>query len=421
MSEYRPRLADKELSDALKAFGAVLITGPKWSGKTTTASRIAASVLKLQDPDTKERNLALARLRPSTLLKGDNPRLIDEWQEAPQLWDAVRMDVDERGERGLYILTGSVNVDEGAISHSGTGRIYRMRMNTMSLFESGDSNGSILLRSLFEGTSEVEGSSDVSLHGVASLLVRGGWPESIGMDEDIAMMIVRGYCESILNTDVSEADGKSRDARRVRGLMRAMSRGISQPVSKASIAEDMRAVEGSPISANTLDDYMSALRAICVLDEMQAWNPNLRSKTAIRTSDTLHLCDPAIAAYFLSASPDDLMNDPRTFGLLFESLVVRDLRIYSRSIGGDVFHYRDKTGLEADAVIHLNDGRWALVEVKLGESWVDEGAANLIKLRDRINTDTMGEPSFMAVIIATGVAYTREDGVHVIPITCLRD
>ena len=183
----------------------------------------------------------------------------------------------------------------------------------------------------------------------------------------------------------------------------------------------MRAVEGSPISANTLDDYMSALRAICVLDEMQAWNPNLRSKTAIRTSDTLHLCDPAIAAYFLSASPDDLMNDPRTFGLLFESLVVRDLRIYARSIGGDVFHYRDKTGLEADAVIHLNNGRWALVEVKLGESWVDEGAANLIKLRDRINTDTMGEPSFMAVIIATGVAYTREDGVHVIPITCLRD
>ena len=421
MSGYRPRLADAELSDALRAFGAVLITGPKWSGKTTTASRIAASVLKLQDPDTKERNLALARLKPSMLLKGDNPRLIDEWQEAPQLWDAVRMDVDERGERGLYILTGSVNADESAVGHSGTGRIYRMRMNTMSLFESGDSDGSISLRSLFESISEVEGSSDVSLRGVASLLVRGGWPESIGMDEDVAMMIIRGYCESILNTDVGEVDGKRRNPHKMRGLMRAISRGISQPVSKSSIMEDMRAIEGTPISANTLDDYMTSLRAICVLDEMQAWSPNLRSKTAIRTSDTMHLCDPAIAAYFLSSSADDLMNDPRTFGLLFESLVVRDLRIYVRSIGGDVFHYRDKTGLEADAVIHLNNGRWALVEVKLGESWVDEGAKNLIRLRDRINTDTMGELSFMAVIIPAGVAYTREDGVHVIPITCLRD
>ena len=219
MSGYRPRLADAELSDALRAFGAVLITGPKWSGKTTTASRIAASVLKLQDPDTKERNLALARLKPSMLLKGDNPRLIDEWQEAPQLWDAVRMDVDERGERGLYILTGLVNADENAVGHSGTGRIYRMRMNTMSLFESGDSDGSISLRSLFESISEVEGSSDVSLRGVASLLVRGGWPESIGMDEDVAMMIIRGYCESILNTDVGEVDGKRRNPHKMRGLI----------------------------------------------------------------------------------------------------------------------------------------------------------------------------------------------------------
>lgn len=421
MKEYRPRLADKELNDALEAFGAVLITGPKWSGKTTTASRIAASTLNLQDPDTKEKNLMLARLRPSELLTGANPRLIDEWQEAPQLWDAVRIGVDDRGEKGLFILTGSVTVDEDSISHSGTGRIYRMRMGTMSLFESGDSSGSVSLRSLFDGQSEVDGRSELGIQDIASILVRGGWPDSIGADVKSSSMMIKGYCESIIETEVREANLKRRNVHKMRALMRSLSRGISQPLSKSSIMEDMKAGDGQSISPNTLDDYLDALRRICVLEEMPAWSPNLRSKTSIRTSDTLHFCDPAIAAYFLSSSTSDLMRDPRTFGLLFESLVIRDLRAYVRGIGGDVFHYRDKSGLEADAVIHLNDGRWALVEVKLGQSWVDEGACNLLRLKQKIDSDRMGEPAFLAVITGTDFAYTRDDGVHVIPITCLRD
>jgi len=421
MSGYRPRLIDSELKDELEAFGAVLIVGPKWCGKTTTASQVSKSILRMQDPDTLERNMALARLKPSELLIGDNPRLIDEWQTAPQLWDSIRLSVDLRDEPGLYILTGSTTVDKEMISHSGTGRIDKLKMSTMSLFESEDSIGSVSLMDLFNGNHDSSGISDKGLEDLAGLIVRGGWPQSIGKNEKISQKLIKGYCENIIDTEVINVDGKSRDPNRMRSVLRSLSRNISSPISKKNIINDVSSKEDSSISENTLNDYLNALRSIYVLDELPAWNPNLRSKTAIRSSDTVHLCDPAIAAYFLAASKEDLMSDPKTFGLLFESLVIRDLRIYARNIGGNVFHYRDKSELEADAVIRLNNGKWAAIEVKLGESWVEEGAKNLLKLKGRVDTSEMGEPSFLAVITGSDYAYTRDDGVHVIPITCLKN
>jgi predicted AAA+ superfamily ATPase len=421
MPEYTPRLIDKELEADLRAFGAVSIVGPKWCGKTTTASQIAKSILRLQDPDTKDGYLALAELKPSELLIGDNPRLIDEWQIAPQLWDSIRLSVDLRGEPGLYILTGSTTVNTDKICHSGAGRIDKLKMGTMSLFESGDSTGSISLNELFGGKTNIRGISGVELEELAGLIVRGGWPQSVGKTEQIHQRLIKGYCERIIDTEVISIDGKKRNPYKMRGILRSLSRRISSPMSKKGIVADMSSKEDSGISINTLNDYLDALRNIYVLEDMRAWNPNLRSKSAIRTADTVHLCDPAIAAYFLAASKEDLMKDPSTFGLLFESLVVRDLRTYSQCIDGDVFHYRDESGLEIDAIIHLHNGKWAAIEAKLGDNWVDEGAANLLKLKNNVNTENMGEPAFLAVVTGSTYAYTRKDGVHVIPVTCLRD
>lgn len=421
MSEYRPRIVDQELRDALGVFGAVLIVGPRWCGKTTTASQVAESVLRMQDPDAKARNLAVAAIKPSRLLIGDNPRLIDEWRTASQIWDAVRNSVDERDENGLYILTGSVTVDEDSIDHSGTGRIHRLRMGTMSLFESGDSTGTVSLRSLFDGEASVDGSSDLEPEDIARLVVRGGWPESVGMTERQAAFLVKGYCNSITNVELAEVDGRKRDSRKATALMRSLSRAVSSAMNKSAILEDVKAREGVEMSRNTMDDYLVSLRRICVLDELPAWSPNLRSRTAVRTARTVHLCDPAITAHFLSASSDDLMDDPETFGPLFEDLVIRDLRVYMGGMGGEIFHYRDKNGLEVDAILRSGNGRWGLVEARLGQGWIEDGARNLLKLRDMMDTGKMGEPAFMAVITGTKRAYTREDGVHVIPITCLRD
>ena len=420
MTEYRPRLVDAKLSQCLRVFGAVSIVGPKWCGKTTTAMQVARSVVRMQDPDEGALNRSRAMMMPSEVLKGENPRLIDEWQVVPQLWDAVRVSVDSRGEKGLYILTGSANASRDGTMHSGTGRIYTLRMGTLTLFESGDSTGSVSLRALFDGMSGMYEASGATLRGVAGLIVRGGWPESVGLGEEDARLAVEGYCESILETEVRGLDGRRRSPHKMRAVLRSLSRNTSYSLSKRGLMEDVGG-SGEAVSANTLDDYLDALRGIHVLEGMPAWNPNLRSKTAVRTAETIHLCDPAVSAYFLSATPEGLMADPATFGLLFESLAVRDLRTYVRCIGGDVFHYRDANGLEVDAVLHLHDGRWALVEVKLGLAWVDEAAENLKKVSGRIDVGKMGSPSFLAVVVPNGDAYTRPDGVHVVPLTCLRD
>ncbi len=415
---YLARLIDSELEADLEIFGAIVIEGPKWVGKTTTASRVSKSILRMYDSTEGEKNVELAKLNPSVLLEGSVPRMIDEWQDAPEIWDAVRVAVDDRQEPGQFILTGSVVVDRSKIKHSGAGRIYRLRMGTMSLFESGDSTGAVSLKRLFEEDNTIGAASDKTLEDIARIIVRGGWPSVVGKSDVAAMKLVKGYCDTIVNTEIISGSERRRDSKKIRAVMRSLSRFISAPLSKVTIIQDMGSSQ-SNMSENTLDSYLEFLRSLFVLEELEAWEPDLRSKTPIRVANTVHFCDPAIAAHFLSASPADLLRDVNTFGLLFESLVIRDLRTYVQALDGDIFHYRDKNGLEADAIIHLHDGRWAAIEVKLGSHWIDDAAANLLKLRDKVNTDSMGEPAFLAVVTATNYAYTREDGVHVIPITLL--
>ena len=420
MEKYRPRIADQELEDLLKAFGAVSIVGPKWCGKTTTAEQVAKSAVYMQDPDKKEDYKLMMKVKPSQLLEGEKPRLIDEWQEEPSLWDAVRFSVDKLSLEGLYILTGSVVIDESKIMHSGTGRISRMRMSTMSLFESGDSTEEVSLSEMFSGK-EVSGISRLSLDDTAALIVRGGWPKTIGREPIVAYNHIKNYCETILRSEVKTADGVSRDSEKMRLVLRSISRNISTSAPDTTIMADLEKKDKGIFHINTLRAYEKALREIYVIDDMPAWTPKLRSRTTIRTSDTRHFTDPAVAAYFLGASAGDLMADANTFGLLFESLVIRDLRVYSRSLDGEVFHYRDRDGLEADAIIHLHNGKWGAVEVKLGAGMIDEAAKNLLRLKDKVESETMGSPSFLAVITATQYAYTRNDGVHVVPIGCLKN
>lgn len=420
MSTYLKRLMDKTLVQELEAFGAVLLTGPKWCGKTTTAKQLARSALFMQDPDKRESYLRTAELQPSALLSGDKPRLIDEWQMAPQLWDAVRFDIDKQGTEGLYILTGSTTVDEDKIEHSGAGRISRLMMRTMSLFESEDSNGSISLKELFDNPGEINGVSSKTISDVAKLVVRGGWPNSIGKKEEIARRQIAGYCDVIAKSEIKTIDGVQRDEEKTKAVLRSFSRHISTQTPNSTILKDVLSNNES-LHKNTLDAYITALKKLYIIEDLSAWSPKLRSKTTIRTSDTRHFTDPAIAAYYLGATSKDLIYDPETFGFLFESMVIRDLRVYSQSLEGSVYHYKDKDGLEADAVVYLNDGRWAAIEVKLGTKWIDEGAENLLALRSKIDHDQMPNPSFLAVITATEFAYKRQDGVLVVPLCCLRD
>ena len=419
--EYRARMVDGQLKKELSAFGAVVIVGPKWCGKTTTAKQLAKSTIYMQDPKKRRTYLQMAQLDPSNLLVGENPRLIDEWQTAPQLWDAVRFDVDMRNEQGLYILTGSTSIDEKKILHSGAGRIARMRMRTMSLFESGNSVGDVSLAALFSSAEKISGHSKLDIGDISKAIVRGGWPSSAGMDDDTTYKQVAGYCETILESDINMVDGKKRNAQKMRAMLRSLSRNISTSATNTTILQDITSNETRDVHINTVEDYLTALRRLYVIEDLPAWSPKLRSKTVIRTSETRHLTDPAMAAYFLGASPKDLEFDPETFGLLFESLCIRDLRVYAQSLGGHVYHYRDKEGLEADAVIHLHNGKWGAVEMKLGDHDIDEAAKNLRKLSNKVDAERMNSPSFLAVVTGTEFAYTRDDGVHVVPIGCLRD
>ena len=420
MDGYKPRLADDELKRKLGAIGAVLITGPKWCGKTTTAGQLAKSAIYLHDANMRETYQRTLKVMPSLLLEGENPRLIDEWQTAPILWDAVRYSLDRSQKTGQFILTGSTTVDESKILHSGAGRIGRMRMHTMSLYESGDSTGGVSLQSMFDG-SEVSGISPLSIEDTAALIVRGGWPGSVGKSLSDAQELIESYCETILHTEVKNVDGVDRDSDKMRQVLRSLSRNISTQAPDTTIAEDIAAKDRTSVHVNTLKAYGKALREIYVVEDLPAWTPKLRSRTSVRTTDTRHLTDPAIAAYFLGATPRGLLADIKTFGLLFESMVVRDLRVYAQSIGGNVYHYRDSDGTEADAVIQLRDGRWGAAEVKLGSGMIDEAAENLLKIKRKIESATLGEPAFLAVITGAGYAYTREDGVHVVPAGCLKN
>ncbi len=428
--KYLKRIADKTLDLRLEAFGAVQIAGPKWCGKTTTAERRAGSVIKMQDPDRREGYLATARTKPSLLLKGATPRLIDEWQVAPVIWDAVRHAVDGRRAKGQFILTGSTVIDDEQIMHTGTGRISRMAMYPMSLYESLESNGSISLRRLFDDREyDIDGEmSQLSIEQLIFAACRGGWPASLDVTNDKAkLLIAKDYVDVICSEDISRIDKTARNPELARMIMRTYARNICTLAKKTSMLADV-SVEMEGVSMPTFDDYVSALEKLFVIDDLEAWSPAIRSKTSIRTGRKRCFVDPSIAVAALGASPASLELDLNTFGFIFECLCFRDLRVYSQALGGRLSYYHDRHGLEADAVLHLDDGRYALIECKLGSREIEDGARHLLEIRHLVaeknvagNGPRLREPDLLIVITGGEMAYTREDGVKIIPIGCLRD
>ena len=424
MKIYRKRIADQILLRKLEGKGAVLIEGPKWCGKTTTAEQIAKSVLYMDDPETKEQNITMADLSPKRLLRGEAPRLIDEWQLAPKLWDAVRFEVDHRGETGQFVLTGSaVPPDTKEITHSGTGRFTWLTMRPMSLFESGDSSGEVSLEALFRRPDQIDGESTLDIDRLAFLICRGGWPQAVDMRDEIALDQAIDYFDAVVHSDINRADGVQKNAERVRRLMRSYARNQGSQIPNTVIARDIAANEEQSLNEETVASYLNALRRIFVIEDMPAWNPNLRSKTAIRSSDTRYYVDPSIAAAALGIGPSDAVSDLKTLGFLFETMCVRDLRVYADALNGTLYHYRDKDGLECDAVIHLRNGAYGLAEIKLGgDRLIQEGTEALKALSAKIDTDRMKAPAFLMVLVGTGkYAYRRDDGVSVVPIGCLKD
>ena len=420
---YRPRIVDSALKRKLRGKGAVLIEGPKWCGKTTTAEQVSKSTLSVDDPSTVNTNKILSEIDPERLLTGDHPRLLDEWQVAPKLWDAVRHHVDRHKGQGQFILTGSsVPADISETIHSGTGRFGWLVMRPMSLYESGDSTGDVSLASLFE-SQPISGCSYLDLDRLTFLICRGGWPESVNMDDDVALDQAFDYIDAVIRNDMSRVDNIRRDPQKVRMLLRSYARNQGTQISQASISADISSNDTEGVSEETVSEYLQALRKLYVIEDMKAWNPNLRSKTAIRTSDTRYFVDPSLAAASLRIGPQDLINNLNTTGFFFEALAVRDLRVYAESLDGDVYHYKDNLDNECDVVIHLRDGRYALLEVKLGgEKLIDEGVKTLKDVLRRIDTDKMGKPAFMAIITGTErYAYRRDDGIIILPLGALKN
>lgn len=436
MNGYKNRVADRLLAEKLEAFGAVLIEGPKYCGKTTLASQQAGSILSMADTDTLGQNLALARTNISRLLAGETPRLIDEWQIAPQFWDAVRNEVDKRNEDGQFMLTGSAVppkpkkdengniIEEENIHHTGTGRISRLRLRTMSLWESEDSTGDVSLEELFINPGTVDGVSNIDLDRLAYLTCRGGWPKAVlKKSEKAALAQAFDYYDSVVSNDIKRVDDIDRDEELTKRIMRSYARNQGTQATVGTILADIKSNGDERMSDSTVYSYIKALKEIFVIEDSIAWNPNLRSKTAIRTSDTRYFIDPSIATAALGMGPKDLINDMATFGFIFETLAIRDLRVYADALDGKVYHYRDKNNLECDAVIHLRNGSYGLVEVKIGGTEpIREGAESLKTLSSKIDSTRMKTPSFMMVLTGIGnFAYKRpEDGVLVVPIGCLK-
>lgn len=434
---YKRRIADQMLTDKLDSSGAVLVEGPKYCGKTTLAKQQAGSVLSMADPDTLSQNMALAKTNITRLLAGATPRLIDEWQIAPQFWDAVRNEVDKREDDGQFILTGSAVppkpkkdkngklIEEEQIHHTGTGRMSRLKLRTMTLWESEDSTGTVSLGKLFENAEKIDGVSHIDLDRLAYLTCRGGWPKAVlKKSEKAALAQAFNYYDSVVSNDIKRVDDVERDEELAKRIMRSYARNQASQATAGTILADINANGDEKMSENTVYDYIKALKEIFVIEDSVAWNPNLRSKTAIRTSDTRYFIDPSIATAALGLGPKDLINDMETFGLIFETLAVRDLRVYAEALDGKVYHYRDKNKLECDAVVHLRNGSYGLIEVKIGGSnLINDGARSLITLSEKIDTTKMKKPSFLMVLTGIGeYAYKRpEDGVLVVPIGCLKD
>jgi len=423
MKEYYQRVSDKVLLEHLESKGAVLIEGAKWCGKTTSAKHIAKSVIEMDRPDMTEQYQQMARINPSNLLEGKVPHLIDEWQIATNIWNAVRYEVDRRGEFGQFILTGSsvpAALDESM--HTGTGRIVRMQMRPMSLFESKDSTGQVSLMDLFN-KKDISAVDNHSIDEIAFLICRGGWPAALNHSKKVALKQAFDYYDAVVNDDISRVDRVKRDSERTKRILKSYARNVATQASLETIRSDIISNDVETFDKEALYGYLNALKRIFVIEDSPAWNPNLRSKTAIRTSDTRYFVDPSIAVAALGLGPTDLVNNLALMGLIFENLCVRDLRIYADALDGSVYHYRDKTGLECDAVIHLRNGSYGLVEVKLGgDQSINEGAESLLKLTSKIDTEKMKKPAFLMVLCGVApFAYKREDGVFVVPITCLKD
>ena len=424
MENYRKRIADEILLKKLEGKGAVLIEGPKWCGKTTTAEQIAGSILYMDEPEKREQNIVMASVNPKRLLEGETPRLIDEWQIAPKLWDAVRFEVDHRKGFGHFILTGSaVPVETEEITHSGTGRITWMTMRPMSLYESGESTGDISLKGLFDSPETVDGKSNLDIERLSFVCCRGGWPQTLEMRDEIALDQAYDYYDAVVNNDINRADGIKKESEKVKRLMRSYARNQGTQTPNTVLAEDTGSNDRSPINEETVARYVNALKKIFVIEDVPAWNPNLRSKTTIRTADTRYFVDPSLAVASLGAGPNDLLQDLNTFGFILETLCIRDLRVYADALNGSVYHFGDKDGLECDAVVHLRNGSYGLIEIKLGgDKLINEGAKTLKQLYKKIDTTKMKNPSFMMVLTGIGdYAYRRTDGVYVIPIGSLKN
>ena len=426
MKNYRSRIMDTLLEKKLQAKGAVLIEGPKWCGKTTTAEEIATSKIMLAKPDIKEHFKSLLEIDTDAALAGETPMLIDEWQTVPKLWDAVRYTVDHRHAMGQFILTGSAVPDKDAEKereHSGTGRFAWLTMRPMTLFESGESNGTVSLGELFQAPEKILQKNALKLSDIAFLICRGGWPIAVGLPEEAALEQAFDYYDAVTKEDVTNVDGVKRASERVQRLMRAYARHQGTQASIATLKGDLKNNDTTTLDEDTISSYLDALRKIFVVEDMPAWNPNLRSKTAIRTTDTRYFVDPSIATAALGLGPTDLMNDLNSMGFFFEVMCVRDLRVFAEALNGKVYHYRDKSGLECDAVVHLRNGQYGLIEIKLGgDSLIKEGAETLNELANQIDTTRMKSPAFKMILTATGeYAYRRpEDGIYVVPIGCLR-
>ena len=416
MKDYLPRIADAELDARLATAGAVLIEGPRACGKTETARQRAASEVLL-DVDTAARNLA--ELDATLMLSGDTPRLIDEWQVVPAVWNHMRREVDRRGGRGHFILTGSSVPADDITRHTGAGRVSRLRLGTMSWRETGLSNGEVSLADLLQGRFRPCAAGDIRIPEVAEQLCRGGWPGDIGLSLPACLTARIDYLDEISRADISRVDGVGRAAGNVSRVLRSLARNVSTPVSVRALAADAGG-NGSPLDADTVRAYLHALQRLMVYEEQPAWSPRLRSRSVLRSSPKRHFVDPSLAVAALGADPDRLLGDLESLGLLFESLVHRDLAIYGRANNASVFHYRDNTGLEVDAIVQNRRGDWCGFEVKLGATQVDAAAASLLRFRDRVDIGTVGEPKTLAVIVATGTyAYRTPDGIAVVPLAAL--
>ena len=418
--KYLPRIVDKEIDELMEIMGAILIEGCKWCGKSTTGLYHAKSVIEFQNPDRKQEYDNIRNTKPSLFLNGEKPRMFDEWQMYPVVWDSVRTDVDHTGLKGQYILTGSAKPSEGETMHTGTGRISRVLMRPMSLFESSESTGEVSFSDILAGK-DISGVSKLSLEDIASIIVRGGWPASISIKSDAKYRIAKEYVKSLIHEEVRSVDGVERNTEKMQNVLRSLARNISTQVSNSTIEADIRNSFDDDISRPTLTDYLNTLEKLFVIEDVKATNLNLRSRYALRTKPKKIFVDPSIATAILDLKPMDLINDLNTFGFMFESLCIRDLKIYTESLGGDVTFYRDERGFEVDAILRMPSGKWGAIEIKLGAGYIDEAANNLLKFKEHVDIKKCGEPSFLLVLTGTNYSYKRDDGVYVVSIGTLKN